>query len=56
MQITYKVRKVKDLSDKVLKNVTCKLRKVLNKSVKSIKNYMKSTNICSKILPIRKPV
>ena len=55
MQITYKNFKVKNINDKVLKTVTCKLQKVLNKSVKRIKNDMKSTKICSKISPSRKP-
>ena len=41
MQITYKICKVKDVYDKVLKNVTCKLRKVLSKSVKMSKEVGK---------------
>ena len=41
MQITYKICKVKDVYDKVLKNVTCKFRKVLSKSVKMSKEVGK---------------
>ena len=33
--------KVKDVYEKVLKEVTCNLRKVLNESVKSIKKVLK---------------
>ena len=55
MLITFKIRKVNDFFDKVLKEVSCKLRKVLHKSVESIKNSMKSTKICSKMSPSRKP-
>ena len=38
MQITYKIWKVKDAYEKVLKEVTNNLWEVLNNSVKSIKN------------------
>ena len=55
MLITFKIRKVNDFFDKVLKEVSCKLRKALHKSVESIKNSMKSTKICSKMSPSRKP-
>lgn len=40
MQITYKILKV-NVYKKVLKDVTCNLRKVLNKSAKTIKKYLK---------------
>ena len=33
--------KVKDVYEKVLKEVTCNLRKVLNESVKRLKEYLK---------------
>ena len=39
MQISYRILKVKDAYEKVLKEVTCKLQKVLSKSIKSIKKY-----------------
>ena len=55
MKIIFKIRKVKDVYDKILREVICKLRKVLNKSVKSIKNDTKKTKICSKMSPNRKP-
>lgn len=45
MQIAYKIRKVKDVYDKVLKMITCKLRKVLNKIVKNIKSDTKKLNL-----------
>ena len=40
MQIIYKIRKVKDVYEKALKEVTCNLRKVLNISDKSIKKVL----------------
>ena len=40
MQIIYKIWKIKDIHEKVLK-VTCNLQEVLNKSVKSIKGVLK---------------
>ena len=55
VQITYKIRKVKDVYDKVLQKGTCKLQNVLHKSAKSIKNDMKNTKICSKISNSGKP-
>ena len=41
MEITYKIWKVKDVYEKVLKEVTCNLQKVLNKTVKNIKKVIK---------------
>ena len=49
------IRKVQDASDKVLKEVSCKFRKVLNKSANNIKNYMESIQICPKVFFSRKP-
>ena len=40
IQISYKILKVKDVYEKVLKEVTCNLQKVLNKSIKSIKKEL----------------
>ena len=37
VQITYKIRKVKDVYDKVLQKGTCKLQKVLNNVLKVLK-------------------
>ena len=59
MQIAFKIYKVKDVYDKVLKD-TCKLilanyEKCYNKSVKSIINDMESTKICSAISPSKYP-
>ena len=41
MQMAYRIWKVKDVYEKVLNEVICNLRKVLNKSVKSIKKVLK---------------
>ena len=41
MQISDKMLKLKDVYEKVLKEVNCNLRKVLNESVKSIKKILK---------------
>ena len=61
MEIAFKIHKVKDVYDKVLK-VTCKLylllvnyEKCYNKSVKSIINDMESTKVCSTISPSKYP-
>ena len=51
MQITYKIWKVKDVYEKVLKDVTCKLRKVSNKSVKSIKKVLQLLEFVRKSPP-----
>ena len=40
VQITNKIWKLKDFYEKVLEEVTCNLRKVLNKSVKRIKKVL----------------
>ena len=42
MQISYKILKVKDVYEKFLKEVTCSLRKVLKKSVKSIQKVLQA--------------
>ena len=41
VQITYKIRKVKDVYDKVLQKGTCKLQKVLNNVLKVLKTIWK---------------
>ena len=41
VQITYKIRKVKDVYDKVLQKDTCKLQKVLNNVLKVLKTIWK---------------
>ena len=51
MQITHKIRKVKDVYEKVLKEITCNLREVLNKSVKSIKKVLKELESVRKSPP-----
>ena len=40
MQITYTIWEVKDAYEKVLKEVSCNLQKVLNKSVKNIRKVL----------------
>ena len=40
MQISYKILKVKDVYEKVLKELICNLQKVLNESIKSIKKIL----------------
>ena len=40
MQITYKIWEVKDAYEKVWKEVSCNLQKVLNKSVKNIRKVL----------------
>ena len=53
MQITYKIWKVKEVYEKVLKEVTCDLRKVLNESVKSIKKVLQVLEIVRKSSPVK---
>ena len=55
MQITYKIRKVKDVYEKVLKEITCNFQKVLNKSVKSIKKVFKVVESARKFPPAKNP-
>ena len=47
--------KVKDIYGKVLKDVTCNLRKVLNESVKSIKKVLKVLESVRKSPPAANP-
>ena len=47
--------KVKDVYKKVLKKVTCNLRKVLNESVKSIKKVLKVLESVRKSPPAENP-
>ena len=47
--------KVKDVYEKVLKEVTCNLRKVLNESVKSIKKVLKVLESVGKFPPAENP-
>ena len=47
--------KVKDAYEKVLKEVTCNLRKVLNESVKSIKKVLKVLESVRKSPPAENP-
>ena len=53
MQITYKIWKVKEVYEKVLKEVTCDLRKVLNESVKSIEKVLQVLEIVRKSSPVK---
>ena len=55
MEITYKILKVKDICKKVLKEVTCNLRKVLNKGVKSIKKVLQVLESVRKSSPAENP-
>ena len=50
-----KMLKVKDVYEKVLKEVTCNLRKVLNESVKSIKKVIKVLESVQKSPPAENP-
>ena len=50
-----KMLKVKDIYEKVLKEVTCSLRKVLNESVKSIKKVLKVLESVRKSPPAENP-
>ena len=52
MQIIYKILRVKDVYEKVLKEVTCKLQKALNKSVKSIKKVLQVLQSVRKSSPV----
>ena len=47
--------KVKDVYKKVLKEVTCNLRRVLNESVKSIKKVLKVLEFVRKSPPTENP-
>ena len=47
--------KVKDVYEKVLEEVTCKLRKVLNESAKSIKKVLKLLEFVRKSSPAENP-
>ena len=40
MQISYKILKIKDIYEKDLKEVTCKLPKLFHNSIKSIKKVL----------------
>ena len=56
MQIRYKILKVKDVFEKVLKEVTCDLRTwVLNKSVKSNKKVLQELKSVWKSPPAENP-
>ena len=55
MQISYKILKVKDVYEKVLKEITCELRKVLNKSIKSIKKVLQVLESVRKFPPAENP-
>ena len=56
MEITYKIWKVKEVYEKVLKEVTCNLQKVLNKTVKSIKKVTKVLKSVRKSSRVENPV
>ena len=51
MQITHKIWKLKDIYEKVLKEVARNLRKVLNKSFKSIKKVLQALEFVRKSPP-----
>ena len=55
MQITNKIWKLKDFYEKVLEEVTCNLRKVLNKSVKRIKKVLQVLESIRKSPPAENP-
>ena len=55
MQIAYEIWKLKDMYEKVLKEVTCNLRKLLNKKVKSIKKVLQEVESVWKSPPAKNP-
>lgn len=55
MQITHKLRNVKEIYGKVLGKVTCKFQQMLNKNGKTVKNDAKDSKIYSKIYSSGKP-
>ena len=55
MQIAYEIWKLKDMYETVLKEVTCNLRKLLNKIVKSIKKVLQEVESVWKSPPAKNP-
>ena len=55
IKIAYKIWKLKDVYEKVLKEVTCNFRKLLNKKVKSIKKVLQEVESVWKSPPAKNP-